>query len=107
MSEQVGVNDGIAESRIQLESSWKARVGSWLLRPEMLGLAAFLRARKVAGVRVYPPGSQIFAAFEATPFEQVKVVILGQDPYHGYGQAHGLCFRCDRVLQCLLLVEHL
>ncbi|HHW4680920.1 MAG TPA: uracil-DNA glycosylase [Xylella taiwanensis] len=92
MSEQLRANDGSTESRIQLESSWKARVGSWLLRQEMLDLASFLRARKVAGVRVYPPGSQIFAAFEATPFERVKVVILGQDPYHGYGQAHGLCF---------------
>ncbi|HHW4678489.1 MAG TPA: uracil-DNA glycosylase [Xylella sp.] len=92
MSKLVVAVDGITESRIQLESSWKERVGSWLLRPEMLELAAFLRARKRAGVKVYPPGSQIFAAFEATPFEQVKVVILGQDPYHAYGQAHGLSF---------------
>ncbi|WP_108820790.1 uracil-DNA glycosylase, partial [Xanthomonas fragariae] len=50
------------------------------------------RQRKAAGARVFPPGPQIFAAFDATPFEQVKVVILGQDPYHGEGQAHGLCF---------------
>ena len=58
----------------------------------MRALAEFLRQRKAAGARVYPPGPQIFAAFDATPFEQVKVVILGQDPYHGPGQAHGLCF---------------
>ena len=64
----------------------------WLLRPEMRALAEFLRQRKAAGARVYPPGPQIFAAFDATPFEQVKVVVLGQDPYHGPGQAHGLCF---------------
>ena len=65
---------------------------AWLLRPEMRALAEFLRQRKAAGARVYPPGPQIFAAFDATPFEQVKVVVLGQDPYHGPGQAHGLCF---------------
>ncbi|MGB3393963.1 MAG: uracil-DNA glycosylase [Stenotrophomonas sp.] len=81
-----------AVPNIQLEASWKAHVGDWLLRPEMRELASFLRQRKAAGARVFPPGPQIFAAFEATPFEQVKVVVLGQDPYHGYGQAHGLCF---------------
>lgn len=80
------------EPRIQLEPSWKARVGDWLLRPQMQQLSAFLRQRKAAGVHVFPPGPQIFAAFDATPFDQVKVVILGQDPYHGAGQAHGLCF---------------
>ncbi|HBK46362.1 MAG TPA: uracil-DNA glycosylase, partial [Xanthomonadaceae bacterium] len=80
------------ESRIQLEPSWKEKVGDWLLRPEMRQLSAFLRQRKAAGAHVFPPGPQIFAAFDATPFEQVKVVILGQDPYHGRGQAHGLCF---------------
>ena len=80
------------EARIQLEPSWKARVGDWLLRPEMRELSAFLRQRKLAGARIFPPGPQIFAAFDATPFEQVKVVVLGQDPYHGFGQAHGLCF---------------
>ena len=81
-----------AAERVQLEPSWKARVGDWLLRPEMRELSAFLRQRKAAGAHIFPPGPQIFAAFDATPFDQVKVVILGQDPYHGYGQAHGLCF---------------
>ena len=80
------------QSRIQLEPSWKERVGEWLLRPDMRELSAFLRQRKAAGAQVFPPGHDIFAAFDATPFEQVKVVILGQDPYHGFGQAHGLCF---------------
>ncbi len=79
-------------TQIHLEPSWKARIGDWLLRPEMRELAAFLRQRKAAGTHVFPPGPQIFAAFDATPFEQTKVVILGQDPYHGYGQAHGLSF---------------
>ncbi|MCL7715459.1 uracil-DNA glycosylase [Stenotrophomonas mori] len=81
-----------AAPSIQLEPSWKARVGEWLLRPDMRELSAFLRQRKAAGARVFPPGPQIFAAFEATPFDQVKVVVLGQDPYHGPGQAHGLSF---------------
>ena len=80
------------EDRIKLEPSWKARIGDWLLRPEMQDLSAFLRQRKAAGARIYPPGPQIFAAFDATPFDDVKVVILGQDPYHGPGQANGLCF---------------
>ena len=77
---------------VRLEASWKARVGDWFAREDMRALAAFLRQRKAAGARIYPPGPQIFAAFEATPFDAVKVVILGQDPYHGPGQAHGLCF---------------
>ncbi|MBU2050880.1 MAG: uracil-DNA glycosylase [Gammaproteobacteria bacterium] len=85
------MNDDVVPS-IQLEASWKTRIGDYLLRPEMRELSAFLRQRKAAGVQVFPPGPQIFAAFDATPFDQVKVVILGQDPYHGYGQAHGLSF---------------
>ncbi len=84
-------NEG-ASHAIKLEPSWKAQVGDWLLRPEMRALSAFLRQRKAAGARIYPPGPRIFAAFDATPFDAVKVVILGQDPYHGPGQAHGLCF---------------
>ncbi len=79
-------------SRIKLEASWKQHVGSYLEQPQMQALAEFLRAEKSAGKTVYPPGPEIFAALEATPFEQVKVVILGQDPYHGPGQAHGLSF---------------
>jgi len=81
-----------AQAGIQLEPGWKARIGDYLLRPEMRALSAYLRERKAAGAQVFPPGPQIFAAFDATPFEQVKVVILGQDPYHGAGQAHGLSF---------------
>ena len=78
--------------RIQLEASWKARVGDYLQRDDMQALAAYLRQRKADGARIYPPGAEIFAAFEATPFDAVKVVVLGQDPYHGAGQAHGLSF---------------
>ena len=78
--------------RIKLEPSWKARVGDWFAREDMRALSVFLRERKAAGARIYPPGPQIFSAFDATPFDSVKVVVLGQDPYHGPGQAHGLCF---------------
>lgn len=77
---------------IKLEPSWKDRVGDYLLRPEMRALAEFLRSEKAKGKRIFPPGPQIFAALDATPFDAVKVVVLGQDPYHGPGQAHGLCF---------------
>jgi uracil-DNA glycosylase len=80
------------DDRIKLEPSWKARVGDYLQRDDMRALAYFLRERKHNGVRIFPPGPQIFAALDATPFDKVKVVILGQDPYHGFGQAHGLCF---------------
>ncbi|RNF82348.1 uracil-DNA glycosylase [Montanilutibacter psychrotolerans] len=78
--------------RIKLEPSWKAHVGDWLQREDMQALSTFLRDRKSAGATIYPPGAQIFSAFDATPFDATKVVILGQDPYHGPGQAHGLCF---------------
>lgn len=77
---------------IRLEVAWKARVGEYLARPEMRALSEFLRAEKARGKRIYPPGAQIFAALDATPYDAVKVVVLGQDPYHGPGQAHGLCF---------------
>ena len=78
--------------RVRLAPSWKARVGDHLLRPDMVELAAFLRAEKARGRILYPPGPRIFAALDATPFDEVKVVVLGQDPYHGAGQAHGLSF---------------
>ena len=82
----------MSEDRVRLEPTWKARVGSVLEQPQMVALADFLRAEKRAGKVIYPPGPQIFAALDRTPFDAVKVVILGQDPYHGPGQAHGLCF---------------
>jgi uracil-DNA glycosylase len=82
----------VSEDRVRLEPSWKARVGAAFEQPAMLALAEFLRAEKRAGKVIYPPGPLIFAALDTTPFEQVRVVILGQDPYHGPGQAHGLCF---------------
>jgi len=82
----------MSSERVRLEPGWKARIGDYLARPDMQALAAFLRSEKRAGKIIYPPGPDIFAAFDHTPFDDVRVVILGQDPYHGPGQAHGLCF---------------
>jgi uracil-DNA glycosylase len=82
----------MTEARVKLEPSWKDRVGAYLDRPEMQALSEFLRNELRNGKVIFPPPKQIFAALDATPFDAVKVVILGQDPYHGPGQAHGLCF---------------
>ncbi len=76
----------------RLSDSWQPHLGGLLASEPMQALAAFLRAEKAKGKAVYPPGPLIFNAFNHTPFEAVRVVILGQDPYHGPGQAHGLSF---------------
>ncbi|HSX60076.1 MAG TPA: uracil-DNA glycosylase [Tahibacter sp.] len=82
----------MTDARLKLEPSWKERVGNYFDRPDMQALSEFLRNELRGGKIVFPPPKQIFAALDATPFDAVKVVILGQDPYHGPGQAHGLCF---------------
>jgi len=82
----------MSDDRVQLEPCWKSRVGDYLQRPEMRALSEFLRGELARGRKIFPPPKRIFAALNATPFDQVKVVILGQDPYHGPNQAHGLCF---------------
>ena len=76
----------------QLSASWQRHLGAALASAPMRDLSAFLRAEKTKGRVIHPPGPQIFNAFNRTPFEAVRVVILGQDPYHGPGQAHGLSF---------------
>ena len=82
----------MTQENLKLEPSWKARVGDYLARPDMQALSEFLRVELRAGKTIYPPPKKIFAALDTTPFEQVKVVLIGQDPYHGPNQAHGLCF---------------
>ena len=77
---------------IQLEGSWLAQLENEFQQPYMLQLREFLRREKQQGKRIFPAGEDIFNAFTHTPLGKVKVVILGQDPYHGEGQAHGLCF---------------
>ena len=75
----------------RIEKEWLEVLRTEFEKPYFTELKAFLTEEKKQ-YRVYPPGSRIFAAFDYTPFSKVKVVILGQDPYHGDGQAHGLCF---------------
>lgn len=77
---------------IGLESSWLARLEGEFEQPYMQQLKSFLKQEKQQGKRIFPAGNEYFNAFTHTPLDQVKVVILGQDPYHGEGQAHGLCF---------------
>lgn len=77
---------------IQLEPQWLEVLADQFEQPYMKSLKAFLRAEKAAGKVVFPSGSNMFSAFNSAPFNKVKVVILGQDPYHQPGQAHGLCF---------------
>lgn len=74
-----------------LESSWKEQLKNEFNAPYFSKLKSFLKAEKKSKI-IYPPGQMIFSAFNSAPFEKVKVVIIGQDPYHGAGQANGLCF---------------
>ena len=78
--------------QVQLNPSWMAEIGDEFDKSYMQELKIFLLAEKQAGCTVYPKGGEIFNAMNATAFGDVKVVILGQDPYHGEGQAHGLSF---------------
>ena len=77
---------------IEMEPGWKAQLAGELELDYMLQLRNFLREEHKQGKTIYPKKSEYFAAFNLTPFDQVKVVLLGQDPYHGPDQAHGLCF---------------
>jgi uracil-DNA glycosylase len=79
-------------AKVKLHPLWRARVGGEFDQPYMADLKAFLASERSAGKTIYPPPAQWFAALDATPPDAVRVVILGQDPYHGPGQAHGLCF---------------
>ena len=77
---------------ISLHPEWLKVLQPEFDQPYMADLRAFLLERSRAGATIYPPGKQIFSALDSTPLSKVRVVILGQDPYHGPGQAHGLCF---------------
>lgn len=79
-------------SNVRIEESWKQALAAEFTQPYFQGLIAFVKAEKQAGKTIYPPGSLIFNAFDTTPFDQVKVVILGQDPYINQGEAMGLSF---------------
>lgn len=84
--------NNMPDKDVQLEAGWKAALRDEFEQSYMRELKAFLLAEKQAGKVVFPPGPLIFNALNSTPLDQVKVVIIGQDPYHGPGQAHGLSF---------------
>jgi uracil-DNA glycosylase len=82
----------MSDSAIKLTSDWKDLLLDTFSQPYMLELKAFLKNEKSAGRIIYPGSDEIFNAFNTTPLSEVKIVLLGQDPYHGPGQAHGLSF---------------
>jgi len=77
---------------VKIEKSWKEVLQPEFDKPYFSEIVNHIKTEKEQGKIIYPKGSQIFQAFNSTPFDKVKIVILGQDPYHGAGQAHGLCF---------------
>lgn len=85
--------------QIKIEESWKRHLFDDFNSKEMHELREFLRSEAKSGKVIYPKGNEIFSAFDLTPLEKVKVVVLGQDPYHGPNQAHGLCFSVRKGVQ--------
>jgi len=85
-----------AKGEVAIEDGWKQVLQDEFTKPYFASIKTFLKQEKAAGKVIYPPGQLIFNAFNLTPFDKVKVVILGQDPYHGPGQAHGLCFSVQK-----------
>ena len=84
------------KGEVAIEDGWKQVLQDEFTKPYFASIKTFLKQEKTAGKVIYPPGQLIFNAFNLTPFDKVKVVILGQDPYHGPGQAHGLCFSVQK-----------
>ena len=82
----------MAATDVKIGESWKGPLAAEFPSPYMADLKAFLLEEKQAGRRIFPKGPEYFRALDLTPLDEVRVVILGQDPYHGEGQAHGLCF---------------
>ena len=89
----------VRDKKIDLHPSWLVHLAGEFDQPYMQQLKQFLVLQKQAGKVIYPESKNIFSAFNSTPLDQVKVVILGQDPYHGPGQAHGLCFSVQPGIQ--------
>ena len=84
---------------VSIEASWKQELHEEFDKPYFAQIVHFLKEEKRAGKTIYPPGKLIFNAFDCTPFDKVKVVIIGQDPYHNPGQAQGLCFSVPNGVQ--------
>lgn len=91
-SAEINSSISISANQVKLEDTWKRVLIDEFSKPYFLSIKKFIITEIEKGNRVYPPGRLIFHAFNKTPFNKLKVVILGQDPYHGQGQAHGLCF---------------
>jgi uracil-DNA glycosylase len=87
------------KQKIQLHDSWLKHLKAEFDQPYMQQLRAFITAQRSAGEIIYPPASQVFNALNSTHFDKVRAVIIGQDPYHGPGQAHGLCFSVAKGVQ--------
>jgi uracil-DNA glycosylase len=81
---------------VKIEPSWKAALNEEFGKPYFEQIATHIKTERAQGKVIYPPGALIFNAFACTPLDKVKVVIIGQDPYHGAGQAHGLCFSVQK-----------
>lgn len=79
-----------------LEKSWHSVLKEEINKPYIKTLKNFLDEEKGCGAQIFPPEDEVFNAFRQTPYDQVKVVLMGQDPYHGFGQAHGLCFSVQK-----------
>jgi uracil-DNA glycosylase len=86
-------------TEVKIDPSWQQPLQAEFDKPYFQSLVNFLREEKNKGKTIFPPGPQIFAAFEHTPYNNVKVVLIGQDPYHGDGQAHGLCFSVNKGIR--------
>ena len=84
---------------VKIEDSWKKVLKDEFTKDFFLQIVTFIKTEKAAGKIIYPPGSLLFNAFDKTPFDKVKVVLLGQDPYHNPGQAHGLSFSVPKGIQ--------
>lgn len=89
----------VESGQVKLESSWLEVLAPEFEKSYMAELRQFLATEKQQGKVIYPKGNEYFNALDTTPFDQVRVVILGQDPYHGPGQAHGLCFSVQQGIQ--------
>lgn len=85
---------------VRIEEGWKEALSEEFTKPYFVNLTEKVRSEYTrSGSRIYPPASRIFAAFDTTPFDNVRVVIIGQDPYHGPGQANGLCFSVNQGME--------
>src|SRR6478735_10547794 len=92
---------------VKIESSWKNELKDEFKKPYFKNITEHLKTEKAQGKVIYPPGPLIFNAFDKTPFDKVKVVILGQDPYHGKGQAMGLSFSVPDDIKPLPSLENI